>query len=324
MEWCDDTSKNTAFAIQTATKSKAQLEAKIQELTSDMDAASTKIDSLASEIATGESELKDATLIRGKETADFAASEKELVASIDALSRAVAILQKEMAKNPAAFAQVDPKDLGGALQAFSAVLDAAALSGSDQKQLAALVQSQQTEDADDELGSPAAAAYKTHSGNILDVLEDLKEKAEGQLSDLRKAEVNTQHNFDMLKQSLEDQMAADTKDMNDEKAGKAAAEGGKTASQSDLDMTNKELDNSKKQLATAQSSCLKVAADYEATVAARNEELKVIAEAQKILAETTSGAEGQTYSLMQYGSSRSVEPRRCLRQGERLDPGDDF
>jgi len=32
--------------------------------------------------------------------------------------------------------------------------------------------------------------------------------------------------------------------------------------------------------------------------------LKVIAEAQKILAETTSGAEGQTYSLVQIGSSR--------------------
>merc|ERR1719343_1050828 len=108
IEWCDDTSKNTGFAIETATKEKAQLEAKIQELTSEMDAASTKIDSLASDIATGESELKDATLIRGKESADFAASEKELVASIDALSRAIAILQKGMAKNPAAFAQVNP------------------------------------------------------------------------------------------------------------------------------------------------------------------------------------------------------------------------
>ena len=35
---------------------------------------------------------------------------------------------------------------------------------------------------------PAAATYKSHSGGILDVLEDMKEKAEGQLSELRKAE----------------------------------------------------------------------------------------------------------------------------------------
>jgi len=306
VEWCDDTSKNTGFAIDTATKEKAQLEAKIQQLTSDMEASSTKIDGLASDVATGDAELKDATLIRGKEAADFATSEKELVESIDALNRAVAILQKEMAKNPAAFAQVDPKDIGGALQAFSSVLDAAALSSSDQKQLAALVQSQQSDEADDELGSPAAAAYKTHSNNILDVLEDLKEKAEGQLSDLRKAEGNTNHNFNLLKQSLEDQIAANTRHMNDEKADRAAAAGVKTASQSDLDMTTKELTNSKEQLATCQATCVKVAADHDATVAARTQELQVIAEARKVLSDTTSGAVVQTYSFIQSGSSRGA------------------
>merc|ERR1740129_809874 len=201
----------------TAEKSQAQLVAKIQQLTSDIQAAGSKIDGLASDIASAESELKDATAIRGKESADFSTSETELVESIDTLSRAIGILEKEMMKNPAAFAQMNPKNIEGALQAFSAILDAAALSGSDQKKLTALVQSQQSDDADeDELGSPAAAAYNTHSGNILDVLEDLKDKAEGQLSNLRKAEVNTKHNFDMLKQSLDDQMAADTKDMNDE------------------------------------------------------------------------------------------------------------
>merc|ERR1711920_1044613 len=262
------------------------------------------IDGLASDIATAGSELKDATAVRGKESADFVASEGELMESIDALGRAISILDKEMAKNPAAFAQVDPKNMNDALQAFRAILDAASLSSSDQQKLTALVQSQQGDDADDdELSSPAAAAYKTHSGNILDVLEDLKEKAEGQLNDIRKAEVNTKHNFDMLKQSLEDQMAADTKDMEDEKAGRAAAEESKASSQSDLDMTNKELANSNQQLATAQSSCVKIAADHDATVAARNEELKVIAEALKILTETTSGAEGQTYSLVQLEKS---------------------
>merc|ERR1719356_2045850 len=107
----------------------------------------------------------------------------------------------------------------------------------------------------------------------------MKEKAEGSLSDLRKAETSSKHNFGMLKQSLEDQIAADTKDMDDEKAGRAAAEEGKASSQSDLAMTNKELSNSKKQLATAQASCVKIAADHDATVAARNEELKVIAQA---------------------------------------------
>merc|ERR1719330_2223044 len=64
-------------------------------------------------------------------------------------------------------------------------------------------------------------------------------------------------------------------------------------------MTSKSLASSKEQLATAQSTCLSVAADHEATVAARKEELGVIAEAKKILQETSSGAVSQTYSLLQ-------------------------
>ena len=58
------------------------------------------------------------------------------------------------------------------------------------------------------LRAPAAAVYKTHSTSIVDVLEDLKDKAEGELADLRKAETNAQHNYDMLEQSLEDLKAA--------------------------------------------------------------------------------------------------------------------
>merc|ERR1719492_402793 len=186
------------------------------------------------------------------------------------------------------------------VKALSAVLDAAAFSSQDQTKLVALVQSQQSEDADDlAFGAPAGAAYKTHSSGILDVLEDLKEKAEGQLSDVRAAESNNRHNFQMLKQSLEDQLAADTKDREDEKAGKASATESKVSAVADLDASSKSLASSKQQLATAHATCLSVAADHEATVAARKKELGVIAEAKKILQETVSGAVSQTYSLLQ-------------------------
>ena len=44
---------------------------------------------------------------------------------------------------------------------------------------------------------------------------------------------------------------------------------------------------------------MQTAADHQATVAAREEELKVIAQARKILTDTSSGAVEQTYSLLQ-------------------------
>jgi len=303
VEWCDETTSNGAYAIETATKDKAKLEASIQELSSNIQTATSKIDDLVSAISTAEKDLTDATTVRDKENADFVASEKELMESTDALTRAIGILEKEMAKNPAAFTQVDSKNVESALRAFSTVLDAAALPSSDKKKLAALVQAQQSEDADDDLAEPAAATYKSHSNNILDVLEDLKEKAEGQLSDLRKAEVNTNHNFKMLKQSLEDQASADTKDMDAQKAEKSGAEEGKATAEGDLSMTKKELASSQDQRSTAQATCLQTAADHEATVAARKNELGVIAKAKQILSDTTTGADSQTYSFAQVYSS---------------------
>jgi len=307
MEWCDDVSKNGKFAIETAAAQKEKLEAKIGELTSSISVSESKIGDLAGSIGTGEAELKNATLIREKEAGDFAASEAELMDVIDTLTRAISILEKEMAKNPAALAQVDTTHLASTLQALSAVLDAAAFSSNDQKKLVAFVQSQQTtEDDDAAFGAPAATVYKTQSGGIVDVLEDMKEKAESQLADLRKAEVNAKHNFEMLKQSLEDQLAADTKDMGDEKADKAAAEEAKATAEGELDATGKDLASSKQELATAQSTCIQVAADHEATLASRAVELKAIAEAKKILKETSPGAVSQTYSFAQVSLESST------------------
>merc|ERR1719150_2124587 len=152
------------------------------------------------------------------------------------------------------------------------------------------------------MGAPAAAVYKSQSGGIIDVLEDMKEKAESQLAELRKAEGAAQHNYDMLKQSLEAQIAADNKDMKAEKASKAESLQTQAEAAGDLEMATKELANAKATLGTAKSTCMKVGADHELTVAARAEELKVIAEAKKILVETTSGAVEQTYSFLQMES----------------------
>merc|ERR1719325_516601 len=261
-------------------------------------ASTSKIDELVAAIAADDSELKDATAVRGKEAADFAKNEAELLDCIDTLERAIGIISKEMAKNPAALAQIDTSSTARLVQTLGAVIDAAGFAANDKQKLVALVQSQNSDDQE-ELGAPAAAVYKSHSTGIVDVLEDMKEKAEGSLSDLRKEETSTKHNFEMLKQSLEDQMTADTKDMEDEKAAKAEAAEGKATAAGDLGETVKLLKNTKDDLATASATCMQVAADHEATVKARNEELKAIATATKILKETTAGAASQTYSMLQ-------------------------
>merc|ERR1719201_1091633 len=116
------------------------------------------------------------------------------------------------------------------------------------------------------MGAPAAAAYKSKSGGIVDVLVDMKEKAESELGDLRKAENNAKHNFNMLKQSLEDSMKADNTDLSQEKTALAAAEEGKATAEGDLAVAKKDLATSENEFATTSTECMQVAADHEATV----------------------------------------------------------
>merc|ERR1719191_1424224 len=166
------------------------------------------------------------------------------------------------------------------------------------------------------VAAPAAAGYKSHSGGIVDVLEDLKEKAEGELADVRKAETAAAHNFDMLKQSLTDSLEADNKDTDDEKATKAEAEQTKATSEGDLAMTAKALAEAEKALATAQTDCMDAAAKHEASTSSRAEELKALGMAKKVLQEASSGAASQTYSLLQISSGMRLLSGADLRNAE--------
>merc|ERR1719401_2203021 len=314
-EWCDDASKNINYEIKTGKKKQEKLTAQTEELASDIEVAESKIEELAGAISANEADLKNATEIRAKEAADFAIAEKELVETVDTLDRAISIISTEMAKNPAALAQIDTSSMASLIQSLTVVVDAAGFQTSDKQKLVALVQAS-SEDGD--VGEPAAAVYKTHSGGIVEVLEDLKDKAEAELAEARKAESTSKHNYEMMKQSLEDQMAFDTKNMNEEKTAKEEAEEKKATDEGDLTMTTKALKESEEALATANADCMQTAADHEATVAARKEELSVIHTAEKILKNTTSGAESQTYSLLQTSSASKMQTRADLANTEVL------
>jgi archaellum component FlaC len=312
LQWCQNSVQESGFAKETATKEKGELEAKITELTAEIEESGAKTEDLASAIASNEGDLKAATAIREKEYAEFVKGEKELMEVVAALEKAISILEKEMAKNPASFAQVYNNKVKNILQSLSLVADAAAFTVADRQRLLALAQTDQA----DEFEAPAAAAYKGQSGGIIEVLEDMKEKADSQLAELRKVEETAKHNYDMLSQSLEAQISADKKDMKEAKTGKAEAEEQKAEAEGDLEVTTKELTNAKDTLATSRSSCMKVGADHEMTVKARAEELKVIAEAKKILMETTSGASDQTYSLFQVTVKSRLQTRSDLAHAE--------
>merc|ERR1719469_53887 len=138
----------------------------------------------------------------------------------------------------------------------------------------------------------------------------MQEKAQAQLSGLRKAEMKTRQNYDMLKNSLEAQLAADQKGKGEQTEERSAAKEENAQAEGDLEVTTKELAASQKQLATTRGSCMQVAADHEATVSSRKEELVVIVKAKQILVDTSSGAVEKTYSFLEVASASTFAGSR--------------
>jgi len=303
-EWCEDESKNLKYSIETGKAEAEDLSATITKAKSTIDAMSGKIEELSSSIAADEADLKAATEIRDKEHAEFSTAEAALVGDVDALGRAVSILEREMRSGGASFAQL--QTAGNFAQALKVLVEASALSSQDATRLTAFVQSSDDEKSDsNSLGAPDPAAYENHSGGIIGVLEDLMAKAEAELDEARKKEMNSQHNFDMLKQSLTDELNVANKEMNEAKKTSSQAAETQGNAEGDLATTKKALAEDGTSLSELHQDCMLKAQDFESETHSRGEELKALASAKKVIAETTGGAEGQTYSFLQFVSSKS-------------------
>lgn len=291
-EWCSDRSRSLGFEIKTGESEVEGFKAAIEEEASLQEELSTKIDELASGLATDEKDLKAATEVREKEASDFAAVETELKQVISTLDRAIQV----MSKGGASMLQVkNAKTLGDAL---NAMVEASMLNAADHKQLTALIQNSQESD-DEDTGAPAAAVYENQSGGIVDTLSDLQEKAQVELDDARKKETAALHSFQMVKQGLEDEIKFANKDMADAKKGLAESKEKKAEAESGLEVKSKDLSEDKKTKATLHQGCMTKATDFEATTKSRGEELEALAQAKKIIEETTAGATSVEYGLAQ-------------------------
>merc|ERR1719504_423140 len=155
------------------------------------------------------------------------------------------------------------------------------------------------DDADAEPGAPAAAVYEGHSDGIIGTLEGLTEKAESQLDNARKTENTAIQNYQMLKQSLTDEINFANKDMDKAKKNLAAAQEKKATATGDLEVTSKDLSEDIATKSTLHQDCMDGAEEFELATKSRGEELKALATAKKVIKEATGGAAAQSYDFNQ-------------------------
>merc|ERR1719456_1480528 len=95
--------------------------------------------------------------------------------------------------------------------------------------------------------------------------------------------------------SLEDKIKTVTREMADAKKAKAAAGEARASASGNLEVTSKDHSEDEKELSELHRECLDKATAYEEGMSVRNEELKALAEAKKIVVQSTGGAMVQTY-----------------------------
>jgi chromosome segregation ATPase len=295
-EWCEDEAKQRQYEIKTGKAQADSLRAVIEKAGGDISANNQRIAELSQNVAANQADLEAATSLRKKEHTTFKGEEKELVDTVDMLRRAQSVLSRQL-KSGGSFAQL-PEAFKDLTNSLSVIMDASVFSTMDKSKLKAFLQAQQ-----EGVNAPEAAAYESHSSGILDTLADMQEKAEGMLSETRKTEVNNRHAFELLAQSLRDELKVQNEALSNTKKQLAATAEVKGQAEGDLANTSKDLQEDQTYVKELSLNCQQRAVDHEVSLKSRQEELNALREAKKIIAEATGGAASRQYKLVQVNAS---------------------
>mmetsp|Transcript_97834 Transcript_97834/g.262898 ORF Transcript_97834/g.262898 Transcript_97834/m.262898 type:complete len:682 (-) Transcript_97834:123-2168(-) len=320
-EYCEDRSRELGFQIKTGESDVDALKATIDEEASTISANTQKVEELVASVSSNEADLASATKIRELEAKDFQTEEKELMGTIDQISRASGIIEREMSKGGAAMLQL--KNADSLVHALDVMVRASLIGTSDAAKLSSFMQQASVSEDDisefaEDLGALAGAVYESKSGNILETLQGLQEKAESQLDDARKKETTAVQNFEMLKQSLDDEIKFANKEMDEAKAEIAAASEKKAEAEGELEATSKELAADVEAKQTLHHECMTKAEDFEAETKSRGEELAAMAKAKEIIEEATAEGAFSQLSFAQTALRSQLSTRADLKNFEAI------
>jgi septal ring factor EnvC (AmiA/AmiB activator) len=270
MCWCKTGSGDLEGSIEAGT-------AKISELGADIKKTSEELAQAKEDLATAQADreaaktaMAEATGIREKEAADYAALKAEYGANIAAITKAVAALEKGMA---GAFLQTN------AAQALrKLVTNKQNMFEEDRNEILSFLSG-----GEDSEGNPFSQGYAPSSGEVTGILKTMGDEMSAGLKEATDVENAAIAAYDEL-------MAAKTKEVEALSAAieaKLKLEGELSVAlaqmKNDLTDTEEALAADKEFLANMEKTCAAKEAEWEVRVKTRNDELAALADAIKML-----------------------------------------
>jgi len=281
--WCETNDKEKTKSIADAEARIEDLTSKIEELTANSARLGTEIKNLEKEVAANQAALDQATAIRQKQLAEFNAEEKDLLESISALKAAIVVLSKH---HPNSMLQVPQSHLLGVavslqheLEKHASMLETV-LSRSQRKAVSAFVQAPQ--DYFD--ATPTfKQSYAPQSGEIFGILKQMKETFESNLSASQKEEMANQKAYEDVKAAKEEEIAAGQAQIDTKTQELADTDQKLAQSKQDIEDTRNSLAADEQFLMMLKEKCQMTDQEWEERQKTRQLEMAAVSKALAIL-----------------------------------------
>jgi len=313
--WCETNDKEKTKSIADAEERINELTTKTEELSAKTAALGTEIEHLTAELAKDQKALAEATANRKKQLAEFNEEEKDMFGAIQALTQAVTVLGKHHGGASLLQTAHVATTLQRAMEKHAPLLKEK-LTHKERRVITAFIQSPQDYfDAEPTFKQ----SYAPQSGAIFGILQQMKETFEANLADTQKEEASNQAAFEDLKAAKEEQIAAGQEAIDTKTVEKAKADEFLAHSKQDIEDTKASLTADEAFLVELKQKCSMTDKQWDERQKTRQLEMEACSKALEVLSgddahdlftKTFNPALVQTESAM--NSERRVQASKLL------------
>jgi chromosome segregation ATPase len=264
------------------------LDAEIGKLTSEVGVLGQEVGVLQSDITKFEADKKAAEAQREKDHKAFIEESTDYSESIDALDRAIAVMEE---KN---------RDIPGASSLLQTAVSDKRLPAKAQSLISAFLGLEDGESFE----PPEANAYEAQSGGIIEMLKKLKDEFRAKLGECQKEEMNSNHAFNMVKQDLVDSIDNANKDIEEKLADKESKKEQIAEDKKELASTKECKAEDEHLLKNLDVECEEKMLSFEEKQKLRDDEIEAIGKAIEILSgDDVSGNAAEHLDFAQTGAA---------------------
>jgi len=284
-QFCADGKPSLKKKIAKSAETIETLGAEIGKLGSDVKTLGDEIGSLQNYVTEFEADKKESTAQREKDHAAFVEESTDYGESVDALERAILVLQeRDHDIQGTSLLQLTSNDKLP-VQARSIISAFLGMGGSEGFE------------------PPEAKAYEAQSGGIIEMLKKLLDEFRAKLGQCQKEEMNSKHAYNMVQQDLIDSIENSNKDVEEKTAEKESKIEKAAMNKKELAATKEVKAADEETLKNLDVECKQKALSFEEKQQLRADEIAAIAKAIEILSDGRVDAGHQHIGFTQIASS---------------------